>query len=115
MILFLEDDVCGGLGAVVAVIRGLFNVFKIIVPILLLIMGAVDLAKAVIASDDKEIKAATTKLTKRSIAAAAVFFAVTIVEVVTSLINNKQWQECWNGPGSSGAGESGGDAASNGD
>ena len=88
---------CGGLEGVVSVIKGLFNIFKIVVPILLLIMGAVDLAKAVIASDDKEIKAATTKLTKRAIAAAAVFFAATIVEVVTSLIGNSEWKACWNG------------------
>ena len=94
MLLLLDEtnnatDACGGLGQVVDVIHGLFDIFRIIVPILLLIMGAVDLAKAVMASDDKEIKAATTKLTKRAIAAAAVFLAVTIVEVVTGLINDK--------------------------
>lgn len=92
-------DSCGGLTEVIKVIKGLFNVFKIVVPILLLIMGAVDLAKAVIASDDKEIKAATTKLTKRAIAAAAVFFAVTIVEVVTSLVGDTSWQNCWKNAG----------------
>ncbi len=104
ILLLLEEtneatDACGGLGQVVDVIHGLFDIFRIIVPILLLIMGAVDLAKAVMASDDKEIKAATTKLTKRAIAAAAVFLAVTIVEVVTGLINDKTWQACWNRKG----------------
>ena len=63
-----------------------FDIIKIGVPILLIIMGAIDLGKAVMASDDKEIKAATSKLIKRAIAAAAVFFAVTIVDVVMGLV-----------------------------
>ena len=92
-------DACGGLGPIVAVVAGLFNIIKIVVPIILLIMGAIDLAKAVLASDDKEIKAATSKLTKRAIAAAAVFFAVTIVDVIMGLLPSSNWKACWTGRG----------------
>ena len=95
------DDACGGLGPVVAVIKGAFNIIRIAVPIILIIMGSIDLGKAVLASDDKEIKAATSKLVKRAIAAAAVFFVVTIVDVVMGLVakgveDTQDWAQCWN-------------------
>ena len=51
-------DACGGLRPIVSVIKGLFDILRILVPIALLIFGALDLAKAVIASDEKEIKGA---------------------------------------------------------
>lgn len=96
-------DACGGLGPVIGVIKGLFNIIKILVPIALLLMGVIDLAKAVLASDDKEIKAAEGKLIKRAIAAAAVFFAVTLVNVIMGLVADSadeegamNWASCWN-------------------
>ncbi len=97
-------DACEGLGPIVAVIKGVFNLIKIGVPIILIIMGAIDLGKAVMASDDKEIKGATSKLIKRAIAAVAVFFAVTIVDVVMGLVakgevkdgvDSSSWAACW--------------------
>ena len=93
---------CGGLGPIISLIKGIFNVIKIIVPIILIVMGAIDLTKAVMASDDKEIKAATSKLIKRTIAAVAVFFIVTLVDVVMQLVSNSAEDadgnllSCWN-------------------
>lgn len=99
----LAGDACEGLGPIVSVIKGVFNILKIGIPIVLILMGAVDLGKAVIASDDKEIKGATGKLIKRAIAAVAVFFAVTIVDVVMGLVakgdpdgGSTGWSDCWN-------------------
>ena len=69
MFQILAGDACGGLGPIVGVVKGVFDLIKIGVPIVLIIMGAIDLGKAVLASDDKEIKAATSKLIKRAIAA----------------------------------------------
>lgn len=97
-------DSCGGMESVVAVVKHLYNILRILVPIGLLIMGAWDLGKAVLASDDKEIKAATTKLIKRAIAALAVFFSYTIVNVVMGLVDDAEgsdegttsWASCWN-------------------
>ena len=93
---------CGGLGPIINLIKGIFNIIKIIVPIILIVMGAIDLTKAVMASDDKEIKAATSKLIKRTIAAVAVFFIVTLVDVVMQLVSNSAEDtdgnllSCWN-------------------
>lgn len=106
MNIFLIADACEGLGPIVSVIKGLFNIIKIFVPIALLIYGVIDLAKAVMASDDKEIKGATSKFIKRAIAAVAVFFAVTLVDAVMGLVgkgedsgdgtNSSSWAACWN-------------------
>ncbi len=107
--LFLANaaDSCGGLEPIVKVIKGIFDAIKILVPIALLIMGVVDLAKAVLASDDKEIKAAEGKLVKRVIAAAAVFFAFTLVNLIMGLVADStsdsnesdekatNWADCW--------------------
>ena len=79
---------CGGLQPVISLIKNIFNLIKILVPIVLILMGAIDLTKAVMASDDKEIKAATSKLIKRAIAAVAVFFAVTLVDVIMGLVGD---------------------------
>ena len=99
-------DACGGLRPIVSVIKGLFDIIKILIPIALLIYGALDLAKAVIASDDKEIKGATSKFIKRAVAAVAIFFAVTLVNVVMGIVgkgedssdgaNSQSWIACWN-------------------
>lgn len=96
---------CGGLEPIIRVIKSLFELIKILVPIGLLIFGVIDLAKAVLASDEKEIKAAQGKLVKRAIAAAAVFFAVTLVNVIMGLVAKGEdddtssatdWITCWN-------------------
>lgn len=83
--------------------RGLFPIIQIGVPILLIVMGTIDLGKAVMSSDDKEIKGATGKLIKRAIAAVAVFFVTTIVSLLMGLFTSSKtgiegtntWEECW--------------------
>lgn len=105
--MFLLDS-CAGLGPIVRLIKlGVFPVIQIGIPIILIIMGSIDLGKAVLSSDDKEIKASTGRLIKRVVAAIAVFFIVTIVTLVinwaTSYTEDNQngndiasWSSCWN-------------------
>ena len=50
-------------------------------------MGSIDLGKAVLSSDDKEIKGATGRLIKRAIAAVAVFFVSTIVSLLMGMLS----------------------------
>ena len=98
------NDSCGGLLPIFKVIRqGIFPIIWIGIPIVLILMGTIDLGKAVLASDDKEIKAATAKFTKRAIAAVAVFFVVTIVTILMGLFTSTEdlgtdtnsWKSCW--------------------
>ncbi len=101
-------DNCGGLLPIVRVVRkGLFPLVQIVIPIILIIFAVIDLGKAVIASDEKEIKAAQSRLIKRCIYAAAIFFVVTIVSVIMNIvaygvtkenadsINTTSWADCW--------------------
>lgn len=84
-----DVDGCAGIGPVVQFIKnGVFPVIQIGIPILLILMGTIDLGKAVMSNDDKEIKGATGKLIKRAIAAVAVFFVVTLVSVVFGWLGN---------------------------
>lgn len=92
---------CDGLGPIITIIKAVFGIIQILVPIGLILFGAIDLGKAVMASDEKEIKGATSKLIKRAIAGAAVFFAVAIVNIVMGLVSkagadSNKWAECWN-------------------
>ncbi len=89
--------------------HGVMPLFQIGIPIILIVMGTIDLGKAVLSSDDKEIKAGTGRLITRAIAAVFVFFVTTIVSLVMGLfgtsgngdkINDGEdkpnWSDCWN-------------------
>lgn len=86
--------------------KGLLPIIQIGIPIILIVMGTIDLGKAVLSSDDKEIKGATNKLIKRAIAAVAVFFVGTIVALLMGMFSKEGvkndkvegtecWEACW--------------------
>lgn len=88
--------------------HGVYPIIQIGIPILLIIMGSIDLGRAVLSSDDKEIKSATSRLVKRAIAAIAVFFVATLVSLIMGMFDStedndnldmectKTWKACWN-------------------
>ena len=70
-------------------------------------MGTIDLGKAVISSDEKEVKQAQSRLIKRCIYAVAIFFITTLVTLIMSLVttgteggdgeaDTQGWANCWN-------------------
>lgn len=63
-------------------------VFKIVIPILLLLFGTIDLGKAVVSNDEKAIKTATKSWAFRAAAAALIFLLPTIVKMVMGWIFN---------------------------
>ena len=102
----VDGSDCGGLLPIVRVIRkGVFPLVQIIIPIGLIIYGTIDLGKAVIASDEKEVKAAQNRLIKRFIYAALIFFVVTLVSALMSIIatggegDTNSWSDCWRAAG----------------
>ena len=107
----MVDGPCHGFGFIVRIIKnGLFPILQIGIPIILIVLGTFDLGKAVISSDDKAVKEAQSKLIKRCIYAIAVFFIVTIVNLVLTMVGNiagddasgiSSWRECWNAAGQS--------------
>ena len=103
--LFQIGGTCGGLEPIVRIIKkGLFPIIQIGIPLLLIVLGTLDLGKAVISSDDKEVKAAQSRLIKRFIYAMLIFFVTTIVTLIMSLVqigadptevDTVSWKACW--------------------
>ncbi len=61
-------------------------ILKIVIPLLLIVLGMVDLGKAVVSSDEKAINKSVSTLIKRFIAAVVVFFIPTIVSALFSAV-----------------------------
>lgn len=64
-----------------------FLILKIVVPILIIILGIVDLAKAVISSDEKFIKDGVFSVVKRILIGILIFCVPSIVSYVFTLIS----------------------------
>ena len=103
LLLIGATDGCGGLLPLVKVIYKVLTIFWIIIPIGLIVFGTIDLGKAVIASDEKEVKAAQKRLISRFIYAALVFFVPIIVSAIMNVVaesntegaNSTSWKTCW--------------------
>ncbi len=74
-------------GSVGWILSTILNYIKVIGPILVVILSALDFIKAIFSSDDKAIKEAQSKLTIRLIAALALFLVPTLVQLLLSFIN----------------------------
>ena len=103
--LFLDQ--CDNLLPLIRLIKnGIIPLIQIGIPIILILLGMLDLGKAVVASKEDEIKAAQKLLVKRAIYALAMFFVVLIVQLVFGLLSSTgdsqienegaSWQACWN-------------------
>lgn len=102
--LFLDQ--CETLLPLISLIKnGIIPLIQIGIPIILILLGMLDLGKAVVASKEDEIKAAQKLLVKRAIYALAIFFVVLIVQLVFGLLSSTgdknienegaSWSTCW--------------------
>ena len=102
LIQLADIDACGGLLPLVKIIRnGIFPIVYAIIPIVLILFAVIDFGKAVIASDEKEVKAAQGRLIKRCVYAALIFFVVYLVQAIMDIVatggvdNTDGWKACW--------------------
>lgn len=87
-------DLCSQLKPILRIVGiGVF-IIKVVVPIMLIIVGMLDMAKAVTEKDENKIKSAQQALLKKAIAAVLVFLIVTIVGVLMNLIGASEYREC---------------------
>lgn len=75
------------------IISTIIKVIKIAVPILLIVLGMIDLLKGLTAGKDDEIKKGTGIFVKRIIAAVLVFFVFAIVQFIISLVASAEWSK----------------------
>lgn len=101
--MYMLVDVCSDSTVlkVMGIVKLIMNVICIIVPIVLIILGTLDLFKAVTAGKDEDIKKKQQTLIKRIIAGVIIFLVPTIVTVLMNLIGVSDWKTCWNDADSS--------------
>lgn len=80
------DGFCAATANIWQLVGWVLLVFKIVIPLLLIIFGMIDLGKAVIASKEDEIKKATGALVRRAIAAVVIFLLPTIISFIMTVI-----------------------------
>lgn len=80
------EEICSGdMVTILEIVKSALTIIQIAVPILLIVMGSIDLMKAVMAGKEDEIKKAQTTFMKRCIAAVVVFLIPLIVSLIMGL------------------------------
>lgn len=81
----------------ISLVKSLLEIITTIIPIVLILMITFDLSKLVIDVDEKTRHAITKKVINRSIAAVAVFFIPTLVNVFTNRLGQQSYSQmtCW--------------------
>ena len=81
---------CGGLNEVPYVplrfVGRVINIIKVVTPIILIIMGMVDMARATTASSEKDMDASRKRFMKRIVYAVMVFFVISVVQLLFSIL-----------------------------
>lgn len=99
----MTSDICGSLGPVLRIVNIVINAIWIGIPILLIILGSIDLGKAVISSKEEEVKKAKKAFINRLLYAIAVFAVVWIVTFIFDQVaklglsdaDTSTWKDCW--------------------
>ena len=65
-----------------------FLIFKILIPIIIIVLGIIDLSKVVTSGEEKDIKDKTKSLAMRIIAGIIIFFVPSIVSTIFNLITS---------------------------
>ena len=88
---------CGIPAGLADMINDAYNLIKIAVPITLIILGMIDMLKAVASQKEDEIKKGQKILLSRCIAAGITFFVVAIVQLLFSIVNGgTEGDSTWN-------------------
>ena len=90
----LVGDVCATLVPIMTLVGYVIFGIKVVVPVILILFGMLDLAKAIMGKDDSEIKKAQISLIKKIVVAVCVYLVITIVGLIMNLIGNEDWKQC---------------------
>ncbi len=92
------DNFCGdqNLLRIIGLLKAVIRLIQILIPIGLIVLGTIDLGKAVIGQKDDELDKARKAFIRRCLAAVVVFLVVTIVQFVMGFVGSDEWQNCWN-------------------
>ena len=101
--LFL-DNPCADLAPLIVFIKkGVLPIVYIAIALILIILIMIDIGKCIISSDEKEVKAAQSRLIKRVIYAVVVFLVPQLVSLIMGIVSigitdgsTGTWATCWN-------------------
>ena len=98
-------NVCTDLAPIVRLIKfGVLPLLYVGIGIILIVFIIIDIAKAVIASDEKEVKGYQKAAIRRVIYGIVIFFVVAIVNLIFNLLGSSgatdeaeknDWYHCW--------------------
>lgn len=86
---------CDQLGSIIGAAGFILKVIQYAVPIVLIVIGSIDLVKAVVAGKEDDVKKNQKILIKRAIAAVIVFLVPMLVTTLLGLIGSENWKDCW--------------------
>lgn len=81
----LEVGFCAGTSSIWKLVGNILSIFKIVIPLLVIIFGMIDLGKAVVGSKPEEISKQAKALGFRIIAGVVIFFVPTLIGFAFSL------------------------------
>ncbi len=87
MLLGAAGEFCAQTANIWRLVGYVVVIIKIVIPLILIILGMVDLGKAVVSSDEKAINTAVGTLIRRFVIAIIIFFVPTIVNAVFSAVS----------------------------
>ena len=82
------DGFCRGTISVWKLVGRILTIFKIVIPIIIIILGMIDLGKAVMSSKPEEISKNAKSLLFRIIAGIVIFFVPTLVSFIFTVVDD---------------------------
>ncbi len=86
--LIMDAAPCTDLWSIWQLLGYVLTVFKIVIPIIIIVFGIIDLGKAVVASKDDEIKKSIKSLAMRAVAGVFIFFVPTLVGAIFKMVGS---------------------------
>lgn len=91
-----KASLSSGMLKVIDILKFFYDILMILIPIALLVLGSVDLLKAVAAQDEKMIRAAQSNLGRRVLWAAIAILGMTIIKAILFFFDGgNDWTSYW--------------------
>lgn len=81
--------------SVFVIVRFILTIIQWVAPIILIIIGSIDMVKAIIEGKEDEIKKHQQTLIKRLISAVIIFLIPLLVSIIMGWVGNEGWKSCW--------------------
>ena len=93
-LLATSQQLCDTLKPIMTLVGYVIFGIKVVVPVILILVGMMELARAIIEKDDSQIKKAQSSMIKKVVAAVCVYLVITIVGLVMNLLGQDQYESC---------------------